>query len=134
MPKDEKKPPVVSSLTLAFRKAVNPIPIEDREEAKTAHRSNLQSLVSDYMLKLEEGKVDGIRNAKDLVEVIKADLLLMGEANERTETNSTVEETKVMQVAQTLDLNDPSTQAVMDQMLKALNQANDDEDRNIYKG
>ena len=121
-----KKGPLVSSLSVSFRKAVTVT--EDVAEAKKEHRGNLKTLVDKYMQGIVEGKVEGIRNAKELVEVIKADLLLMGEANDRTENNNAVDEVRIAKVQQALDENDPTVKNLMDEMLMLLNGANDEED------
>jgi predicted nucleic acid-binding protein len=120
-----KRPPLISSLSMNFRKATRVI--EDHEEAKLEHRQHLRELVEDYRDKVANGEADGIRNAKDLIEVMKMDLLLMGEVTDRTETN-TLDDTKVVRVTQLIDDNDPMVQSLMDEMLKALNGANDEAD------
>ena len=73
------RPPVVSTLSIAFKKAITPS--EDLVETKKAHRATLRELMDDYMAKVRDNKIDGIRNAKDLVEVMKMDLLLLSESN-----------------------------------------------------
>lgn len=125
-----KKPSLVSSLSMSFKKA---IVSQDHEEVKTEHRANLKMLMDDYMSRVGTGEVDGIRNAEDLIEVMKMDLLLMGEATERTETNSTLDEAKVVKVSQVIDENDPNVQALMNDILMALNGANDDADDSPIK-
>jgi len=119
----DKKPTIVSSFSVAFKKAANLI--EDVEEAKKVHRQNLSTLVDKYMRDIKDGKAEGIRNAKELVEVIKADLLLMGEANDRSENTSAVEEARVTKVMKALDENDPTVQDLMSKMFDMLNEEND---------
>ena len=120
-----KKGPLVSSLSVSFRKAVTVT--EDVAEAKKEHRGNLKTLVDKYMQGIVEGKVEGIRNAKELVEVIKADLLLMGEATDRSETNG-VDDMKVIKMQQALDENDPNVQSLLANMMRILNDSNDEEE------
>ena len=122
----EKRPAIVSSLSVAFKKAT--VVTDDVAEAKKEHRQNLKMLTDKYLLDVKEGKAEGIRNAKELVEVIKADLLLMGEANDRTENNNAVDEVRIAKVQQALDENDPTVKNLMDEMLMLLNGANDEED------
>jgi hypothetical protein len=121
-----KKQPLISSLALNFKHAVRVS--KDHEEVKTEHRMHLKELIEDYREKVETGQAEGIRNAKDLIEVMKMDLLLMGEATERTETLSTLDEAKVVKVSQIIDENDPNVQKLMDDILFALNGANDGAD------
>lgn len=115
--------PIVSSLSMAFKRATTIT--DDVEQAKIEHRTNLKLLVDKYMDDVQEGKAEGIRNAKDLIEVIKADLLLMGEANERTETSNTIDEIRVQKVTQALEEDSPEMQKLMEHMLLAMNGAND---------
>lgn len=100
----------------------------DHDEVKLEHREHLKELVEDYKAKVSTGEVEGIRNAKDLIEVMKMDLLLMGEATERTENLSTLDEAKIVKVSQVIDETDPNVQKLMDDILFALNGANDDAD------
>lgn len=127
----EKRPSVVNSVSLAFKRALTPT--EDSKEAKLEHRTNLKGLVDDYMGKVAVGKATGIRNAKDLVEVMKMDLLLMGEATERTDNVNTLDEVRVTKVSQAIDLEDPSVQAIIDTIMMAMNGANDAADMNPSK-
>lgn len=118
--------PKVTSLSMSFRKAANLI--EDKEEAKKDHRSKLGNLVNKYMEDVELGKAVGIRNAKDLVEVMKMDLLLMGEATERTESSNDFDEIRVQKISQAIDLNNPEIKSIISNVFKTLNQANDEAD------
>lgn len=120
------KRPIVSSLSMSFRRAINVE--EDVKEAKTEHRRQLKSLVEDFFDKLDKGEVEGIRNAKDLVEVMKMDLLLMGEVTDRTETVNELDEAKIFKVSQVIDEEDPNVQSIINDVLMALNGANDDAD------
>ncbi len=118
--------PIVSSLSMAFKKATKVT--EDREEAKKEHRSNLKSLMDKYMEDVQAGKADGIRTAKELVEVMKMDLLLMGEATERTENSNDFDEMRVQKITQVLDLTNGDIRSTMAEMLRTLNDANDEAD------
>lgn len=120
-----KKPALVSTLSMSFRKAVLP---ETAEEAKKEHRNTLHTLVERYSEDVKNGKAEGIRNAKDLVEVMKMDLLLLGEVTDRTEQTSSVDEIRVSKMTQYIDDDDEDIQRLMDQMLRGLNDANDDDD------
>lgn len=118
--------PMVSSLSMAFKRATKVS--EDREEAKKEHRQTLKMLMDKYVDDVQAGKAEGIRTAKELVEVIKADLLLMGEATERTENTNELDEIRVQKIAQVLDVNDANIRTTMAQMLKTLNDVNDEAD------
>lgn len=120
------KQPIVSSLSMAFKKATKFT--EDREEAKKEHRAKLGELIDKYMDDVQTGKSEGIRNAKDLVEVMKMDLLLMGEATERTENANDFDEVRVQKISQAIDLKSDSMRATLATMLKTLNDANDEAD------
>jgi hypothetical protein len=118
------KSPMVASLSMTFKRATEVT--EDVEEAKKEHRGNLKSLIDTYMMDVSTGKAEGIRTAKELVEVIKADLLLMGEATDRTDTGtSPVDEIRIQQLSKALDGNDPNVQSVIESIFNALNNAND---------
>lgn len=119
------KKPLITSLSMSFRKATVP---ETVEEAKKEHRQKLHSLVEQYAQDVLEGKAEGIRNAKELVEVMKMDMLLMGEATDRTENNSNIDEVRISKMAQYVSDDDPALMAIMEQMLMGLNNANDEED------
>ncbi|MDP4225570.1 MAG: hypothetical protein Q8910_04225 [Bacteroidota bacterium] len=80
------------------------------------------------MSKVLNGEVEGIRHAKDLVELIKADLLLLGEATDRTENLSELEQTKVARIQEEIDIEDPAVLALVDKLTQALNGVNDDAD------
>lgn len=123
--RDRQRKPMVASLSVTFKRATDVT--EDIAEAKQEHRKNLKSLVDTYMNDVQTGKAEGIRNAKELVEVIKADLLLMGEATDITKDgNSPVDEMRIQRMAQELDENDPMVQAMVDGIFNALNGANDE--------
>jgi hypothetical protein len=121
-----KKPTLVSSLAMSFRRAVTVS--EDHEEVKKEHRQHLKELVEDYKDRVASGEAEGIRHAKDLIEIMKMDLLLMGEATERTEQLGGLDEIKVVKATQAIDENDPAVQKLMSDILGALNNANDDAD------
>jgi hypothetical protein len=120
------KQPMISSLSMAFKRATKLT--EDREEAKKEHRANLKMLTEKYLDDVQNGKAEGIRNAKELVEVIKADLLLMGEATERTENANELDEIRVQKISQVLDVNDANIRSTMADILRTLNDANDEAD------
>lgn len=119
--------PVVSSLSMAFRKATNLK--DDIEEVKKEHRTNLKTLMDTYMADVQSGKAEGIRTARELVELIKTDMLLLGEATERTEELNAVDQLKIDRLTKVLDEDDPEVQAIMNSMFNALNGANDDYDK-----
>lgn len=120
------KKPLVSSLSLSFRKAVKPP--ESAEEAKIEHRQSLHTLVNKYMDDVQVGKAEGIRNAKDLVEIMKMDLLLLGEATDRTDNVNGFDESRVQKIGQVLDLNSDTIRDTMASMFEALNSMNDEAD------
>jgi hypothetical protein len=119
------KKPLITSLSMSFRKATVP---ETVEEAKKEHRQKLHSLVEQYAQDVLEGKAEGIRNAKELVEVMKMDMLLMGEATDRTENTNNIDEVRISKMSQYVSDDDPALLAIMEQMLMGLNNANDEED------
>lgn len=122
------KKALVSSLSMAFKRSVGSI-VDDPDEQKKKHREQLGTLIDRYMEKLDTDEVDGIRNAKDLVEVIKMNLLLMGDVTERTETKNDLDEIKVQKVQQVLDMDDERLQDIINSAMMALNDANDGADR-----
>jgi hypothetical protein len=119
--KPEKKA-VVSSLSARFSRATKPT--ENVEEAKAEHRSGIKSLMDSYYQDVASGKAEGIQNAKQLVDLIKLDLLLLGEATERSE--STLDEVKMAKLEQVVDVGDPLVKQLMDNALMAINGVNDD--------
>ena len=125
------RPVVSSSVSMAFKRALTPT--EDIAEAKRQHRGTLKDLVDTYVSDVREGKVDGIRNAKDLVEVMKMDMLLLGEATERTDDVNSLDEVRVHKISQALDEADPTVQALINSVMTSLNSANDDADVNTAK-
>lgn len=118
--------PLVSSLSMAFKKATTLS--EDAEEVKKEHRANLKFLIDDYMGRVRKGEVEGIRTSRELVDVIKADLLLLGEATERNEEISAIDQMKMSRISSVLDENDPQVQEIMDNLFNALNDTNDNYD------
>jgi hypothetical protein len=120
------KQPIVSSLSMAFKKATKVT--EDREEAKKEHRETLKMLMERYVEDVHNGKADGIRTAKELVEVMKMDLLLMGEATERTDNVNDFDEVRVQKISQAVDLTSDTIRSTLATMLKTLNDANDEAD------
>jgi hypothetical protein len=101
---------------------------ESVEEAKKQHRETLHNLIEKYIQDVQAGKAEGIRNAKELVEVMKMDLLLMGEATERTDNTGTIDEVRVSKIAQFISEDDPAIQNLINQVLAGLNDANDEAD------
>lgn len=123
----EKRKPMVSNLALSFRKSVKVS--EDAEEVKMAHRETIHELIQQYKEDVGKGKADGIRTAKELIEVMKMDLILMGEVSDRTETVGEYDEVRMTQLTSMIDENDPEIQNLMDDMMSQLNSMNDNEDR-----
>lgn len=119
--KKEKKA-VVSSFAMKFSKAANLT--TDVEEAKHEHRTNIKSLMDKYLEDVNKGKAEGIQNAKQLADLIKLDMLLLGEATERTE--STLDEVKMTKLSQVVSANDPDVKKLMDNALRAINGVNDE--------
>ena len=115
----------VSSLSIAFKKSLQIT--EDREEAKKEHRQSLKNLMNRYEEDVKTGKAEGIRTAKEFVEVMKMDLLLMGEATERIDENS-LDEVRVQKITQVLDVTNDTIRSTMANMLKTLNDVNDEAD------
>lgn len=97
---------------------------EEVAEAKQTHRSNIEMLISDYLSNVSLGEAQGIRHAKDLVEMIKLDMLLLGEPTERTDTNP-LSEARIAKVSEVIDLDDEHVQDIVNKMLEAMNEAND---------
>lgn len=117
--------PLITSLSMSFRRASVP---ETVEEAKKEHRQKLHTMMEQYTEDVLAGKAEGIRNAKELVEVMKMDLLLMGEATDRTENTNNLDEVRISKMSQYVSEDDPAIMAIMEQMLMGLNNANDEED------
>lgn len=118
--------PLVSNLSMAFRRAVKIT--EDVVEAKKEHRQHLKVLIDKYMEDVPNGRAEGIRTAKELAEIIKLDLLLMGEATERNDNNNKFDDVVISRIASTIDTSDPAVQGLMENVLMVLNQANDEVD------
>lgn len=114
---------LISSFTVALKKATTIT--EDVEQAKKEHRQQLKDLMDKYTEDVAQGKAEGIRTAKELVEVIKLDLLLMGEATDRTENNNPIEDAQVVKITQMMDDNNPEIQALIESMYSSLNEVND---------
>ena len=121
---NRQKSPMVTSLSVTFKKA-SELP-EDIQEAKTIHRTNLKSLIDTYMKDVAKGEAKGIGSAKELVEVIKADLLLMGEATDITQTDSQIEQMRIQKLTQELDEDNPDVKSMIEGIFRSLNGANDD--------
>ena len=119
--KKEKKA-VVSSFAMKFGKATGLT--TDVQEAKNEHRTNIKSLMDKYLEDVNSGKAEGIQNAKQLADLIKLDMLLLGEATERTE--STLDEVKMTKLSQVVSANDPDVKKLMDNALRAINGVNDE--------
>lgn len=114
---------IVSNLSSSLRKSIQVS--EDNEAVKNEHRETLHGLINTYTDHVAQGKVEGIRNAKDLIDVMKMDLLLMGEASERTEQMDQAEETRMTRLTSMIDEDDPMVKDIMDDLLQGLNDMND---------
>lgn len=123
-----KSIPKVTSLSMLLKKAGEAQ--NDIDEIKKTHRANLKTLVDDYMSSVMTGDVEGIRNAKDLVEVIKMDLLLIGEATERPENIDAATQARMRKVSGAIDMEDPAVKSLLETVMDALNDANDEDDIN----
>jgi len=126
------KPNVVNSVAVSFKRALKTT--EDTTKAKKDHRDILNCLVVDYLDKVNNGTAEGIRNARDLVEIMKMDLLLMGEATDRIDNTNTLDEIRVRKVAQALDLSNSTVQDMINTVMNSLNDANDEADSHIMDG
>lgn len=124
------KKTMVSSLSASFKKAAMPA---DVEEAKLRNRETLEILKDKYLEDVAKGKADGIRNAKELVEVMKMEMLLLGEATERTESNSPEEEARINKITQYLDANNENVSDILAGLMDELNEANDALDQSHVK-
>lgn len=122
-----RRRPVVSSLSMAFKKATNIS--DDVEEVKKEHRSNLNILMNRYMEDVQSGKAEGVRTAREFVDLIKTDMLLLGEVTERNEEISAIDQVKIDRLTSVLDEDSPEVQSIMDNMFEALNSANDEFDQ-----
>ncbi|UNY48995.1 hypothetical protein sp82g_58 [Bacillus phage SP82G] len=121
---------MVSSLSASFKKAAMPA---DVEEAKLRNRETLEILKDKYLEDVAKGKADGIRNSKELVEVMKMEMLLLGEATERTENNSPEEEVRINKITQYLDVNNENVSDILAGLMDELNEANDALDQSHVK-
>lgn len=132
---NNSKIPQITSLATVFIKRTGATVEKDVLQERTKHRAQLQSIMNKYFQDVQDGKAEGIRNAKELVEVMKADLLMMGDplmqsggANQDDDSNkgnTAVEETRVAQIAQVMSVDDPNVQALMQKMFKSVNDSND---------
>lgn len=120
------KKPLVSSLSMAFKKKT--AMISDIDEVKNEHRKNLKHLVDKYMTDVQSGKAEGIRSARELVEIIKTDMLLLGEATERNEELSHIDQVRISKISSVLDENNPEVKAVLESLYQTMNQVNDEAD------
>lgn len=127
----DTKFPQISSLTTVFMRKASVT--QDVKETRAKHIEELQIIMSKYFEDVKAGKAEGIRSAKELIEVMKADLLLRGDplmmnttSNEDNNVgNSTAEEMKIAQISQILSVDDPNVKVLMQRMFKAVNTAND---------
>ena len=117
-----RRRPFTSTLAVTFKKAQV---TEDTEQAKFEHRANLMILMDKYMDDVASGKAEGIKSAREFIEVVKADLLLMGEATDRTETANSVDEMRVQQISTMLDEDSPEVASLMAELYENMNIAND---------
>jgi len=122
----QKKPGlrVVSNLAESFKKNML-VTEEEVRKVKGEHRDRISTLIDDYMNNVAAGEAEGIRHAKDLMDIIKVDLLLLGEATDRTENTTQLEEARITNMAEVIDVSDENVQLVIENMMKALNGAND---------
>ncbi len=114
--------PFVSTLAVTFKKAQA---TEDVDKAKKEHRDNLKILMDKYIADVASGKAEGIRSSREFIDVIKTDLLLMGEATDRTENANSVDEIRVQQINSILDDNNTDIQKILDDLYTGMNIAND---------
>lgn len=115
---------IISSFSVAFKKATEIT--EDVAEAKKEHRQSLKELITKYKEDVTSGKAEGIRTAKELVEVIKLDLLLMGEATDRTDNISNpIDDAQITKITSMIDENNPEIQNLISSMFDSLNGVND---------
>lgn len=119
--------PKVSSFTARFKRARADVST-DASEVKLEHRQNLKDLMNKYFEDVKVNKAEGIKNVKELVDVMKLDLLMMGENTESIRTTSDIDEVKLTRVSQNLDLNDPSVQAMVNSIFSQINDDNDSAD------
>lgn len=117
-----RRRPFVSTLAVTFKKSKVS---DDVEEVKMEHRNNLKTLMDSYMADVASGKAEGIKSAKEFIEVMKADLLLLGESTDRIETANTVDEIRVQQIGNLIDENSPEVASLIDEIYQGLNLAND---------
>ncbi len=135
-----KRSPLVSSLQANLRKKMQDDPIE----AKKEHRNQLHELMNQYAEDVKQGKATGIRNAKELIDVMKMDLLLLGEVTERTEVSETESDKRIRDIAKVLkegravsslaesaehSLTDLSPEELLAQTVKQMNDYNDEQHR-----
>ncbi len=106
----------------------------DVEEAKLRKwRETLEILKDKYLEDVAKGKADGIRNSKELVEVMKMEMLLLGEATQHTENNSPEEEVCINKITQYLDVNNENVSDILAGLMDELNEANDALDQSHVK-
>lgn len=117
-----RRRPFTSTLAVTFKRAKV---TEDTEQAKLEHRGNLRILMDKYMEDVASGKAEGIKSAREFIDVVKADLLLMGEATDRTETANSVDEMRVQQINTMLDEDSPEVAALINELYESMNIAND---------
>ena len=113
--------PLVTSMSMIFKKTYELS--EDSKEIRKGHRSNLNSLITKYMDDVKAGTARGITNARELVEVIKADLLLSEGLD--IDNVDTPDEIRVHRLENALDMSDPAIQSVIGTMMAGYNEAND---------
>lgn len=119
--KPTSRVPLVTSCSMIFKKTYELS--EDSKEIRKGHRSKINMLIDKYMEDVKAGTAKGITNARELVEVIKADLLLSEGLD--TDEVDTPDEMRVHRLENALDINDPSMQKVIQTMMGEYNSAND---------
>lgn len=119
------KKPLVSSFSMAFKRAT--MDAEDVQMAKQEHRDGLKKLIDRYYEEVEINVATGIRNPKELAEIIKLDLLLMGEATEKT-SNEITNDSDLLRISNKLNMQDPDVIQLAQSLFDAMNEDNDEQD------
>lgn len=115
------KVPLITSMSVIFKRTCELS--DDSKEIRKGHRVSVNFLINKYMDDVKAGTAKGIANARELVEVIKADLLLSEGLD--TDTVDTPDEMRVHRLENALDINDPAMKSVIENMMGEYNSAND---------
>lgn len=140
--KEVKDNRMISSFSLMIkqkkRELTNPSSPTDIADIKAHHRQGIANLMNKYYEDVDSGKAEGIKSVKELVEVMKLDMLLLGEATERTASTTDIDEVKLSKFSQTMleDVEDnPDMQSMVNAIFSQLNGYNDSQDdAPEYKG